>query len=118
MRLMINILLLAGASDLTGQNLVNNPGFESYSALPTGAAQWNYATDWNNCLGTGSPDYGHTSGSGYAALPNNYFATVYPHSGNALMGFILWHSLGNFREYISVQLSSPLVPGLTYDVSF
>lgn len=101
-----------------GQNLVNNPGFESYSMLPSSYAQWNLATGWSNCGGTGSPDYAHMLGTGPAILPNNYFATVYPHSGDAIMGFILWHYSGNFREYVSTSLTSALVPGQTYDVSF
>ena len=105
-------------SDGRAQNLVNNPGFENYSSLPSGAAQWNLAVGWSNCSGGGSPDYAHTAGTGLAALPNNYFATVSPHSGDAIMGLILWHYSGNFREYISTSLSSPLVPGTLYDVSF
>jgi PKD repeat protein len=118
MKNFIFMLLFAVAIDSDAQNLVNNPGFESYSAIPTGAGQYNLATGWDNCSGGGSPDYAHMLGSGLAALPNNYFATVSPHSGDAIMGFILWHYSGNFREYISTQLSSPLVPGLSYDVSF
>lgn len=112
------LVLFFVSVNVFAQNLVTNPGFENYSSLPNGAAQWNLAVGWSNCSGNGSPDYAHTSGTGLAALPNNYFATVSPHSGDAIMGLILWHYSGNFREYVSTSLTSPLVIGQQYDVSF
>ena len=100
------------------QNLAGNPGFELNTGIPTGAAQWNLATGWSNCGGNGSPDYAHMLGSGLASLPNNYFATVSPNSGDAIMGFILWHTGYLFREYLATPLTSPLTIGQTYNVSF
>ncbi|CAN5692229.1 hypothetical protein BH11BAC1_BH11BAC1_13670 [soil metagenome] len=100
------------------QNLAFNPGLEQNTGFPTNATQWNLAIGWSNCNGGGSPDYAHTSGTGLAALPNNYFATVSPHSGDAIMGLILWHSGQVFREYVSTSLTSPLTIGQTYTVSF
>ena len=100
------------------QNLAVNPGFEQNTGIPSGAAQWNLATGWSNCGGNGSPDYAHVLGTGLAALPNNYFATVSPNSGDAIMGFILWHTGYLFREYLSTPLTSPLTIGQTYNVSF
>ncbi len=100
------------------QNLAVNPGFEQNTGIPSGAAQWNLATGWSNCGGGGSPDYAHVLGTGLAALPNNYFATVSPNGGDAIMGFILWHTSYLFREYLSTPLTSPLTIGQTYNVSF
>lgn len=101
------------------QNHVTNGGFETNTGFPSGAAQYYLATGWNNCSGSGSPDYAHTNGTGSATLPNNYFGIVSPHSGNAVMGVILWHSTAtSFREYISQPLSTPLVIGNTYSISF
>ena len=95
-----------------------NGDFEQYSSLPTNVAQYANSIGWSNCNGSGSPDYFHINGSGYVQLPNSYFATVYPHGGSAVMGFIIWHYSGNFREYISHALSAPLTIGQFYNVSF
>jgi hypothetical protein len=101
------------------QNLISNSGFETYSALPTSAAQYNLATGWTNCNGTGSPDYFSILGSGLAQLPNCFIGTVNPNSGDGCMGAALYYySPPDFREYLSTQLLSPLVPGQTYNVNF
>lgn len=118
MKILVSIFAFLISINCSAQNLAGNPGFEQFTAYPTGAAQWNLATGWSNCSGNGSPDYAHMLGSGLASLPNNYFATVSPHSGDAIMGFILWHTSYLFREYLSTPLSSPLTIGQTYNVSF
>jgi|GEM_PF-3602094 len=101
------------------QNYVPNGDFETYTGLPSGPAAYALATGWTNCSGTGSPDYAHTAGSGMATLPNNYFGIISPHSGDAIMGLILWHSTNpSFREYVSHALSSPMIVGNTYLISF
>ena len=72
-------------------------------------ANWPYAT----------PDYLHHSGTGDASLPNSKWATVNAHDGNAIMGLYSRHSSqSNSRDYVSTQLSSPLVIGTTYTISF
>jgi gliding motility-associated-like protein len=113
-------ILMAFPFVVMGQNFVQNPGFETHSALPTSVAQWNLATTWSNAnSSSASPDYLHTSGTGMVQLPNSIFGTVSPHQGNAVMGMCMWHSTtSNFREYISQQLTAPLVTGTTYSLSF
>lgn len=119
MKCRVTILFFLFASECFAQNLVSNPGFETCSAFPTGIAQYYLATGWNNCNGTGSPDYFSTLGSGQVQLPNCFVGTVTPNSGNACMGGALYYfTPPDFREYISTQLISPLVPGQTYNVSF
>jgi len=114
----ITILLLT-CSNITAQNLVPNGDFESYSQLPTSAAQYYLCTGWSNCGGFGSPDYFHLNGTGNAQLPNPFPSTVYPHGGSAIMGLALYDfSYPDFREYISQQLIAPLTIGETYQVSF
>lgn len=111
---------------LFGQNLVPNPSFETYSSLPTGAGQWSKAVGWSNVNGWipfqwpyASPDYCHASGSGIIKLPNTVFGTVNAYDGNAIMGLIIYYpSTSNFREYIATTLTSPMVVGNTYTVSF
>lgn len=103
-----------------GQNLVPNGGFEDYTSLPNGYAQFYLATGWLNLNGnlTGppfaSPDYFHTLGSVGTA-----FGQIAPHSGDGQMGLCTYHAgLGNFREYISIELTTAMIPGQTYQLTF
>ena len=103
-----------------------NGSFETYTTLPNGYGQWFKCIGWSNLNGYlgfawpyASPDYLHTLGTGGSGLPNSTFGTVIPYSGNAIMGFVGIHGgSSNFREYVSVQLSSPMVVGAQYDISF
>lgn len=106
---------------------MTNGGFETSSSLPNAPCQWNLATGWSNvngsigCGGAASPDYYHTGGTGVTNLPTNSLGTtVVPNGGNAVMGFLTWSGTlsPNFREYISTPLSSPMVIGTAYQVSF
>lgn len=109
-----------------GQNLVPNNGFESATGTPTGYGQWYKVDTWSNVneypaflWPYASPDYLHMTGSGGADLPVSTFGTVTPYAGNVVMGFITWLSgTPQFREYLSIPLLSPMVPGVTYTVSF
>jgi len=115
----ISIFLLG---TLNGQNLVSNPSFENYSSCPTSSSQLANAT---GCLnGSGSPDYLHTcSSSNFSTLPANYWGTEAAATGNACVGALCYGSfsssyLANTREYIYMPLTSPLVIGTSYSVSF
>jgi len=105
---------------MMGQNLVQNGGFETNTGLPTSVAQWNLASNWSNAnSSSASPDYLHTGGTGMVQLPNSIFGTIPPYQGNAVMGLAMWHGTSsNFREYVSQQLSAPLIVGNSYTFSF
>lgn len=110
------------------QEMVPNNSFENYTALPDSWSQWDRCSDWTNAGGEpvdvfyAGPDYFHLEGSGPVELPSVPPATVNPHTGSAIMGFLGYHdpSVGveNIREYISVELSEPMVPGNSYEISF
>jgi len=109
------------------QNLVTNGNFETYTQLPNYYAQSCYATGWNSpsgscnlIVGQGSPDYYHLWGSSGAQPPNTWWADVMPYAGNAMEGFAgYYNSSGtSYREYIQYQLSSPMIPGTVYEVSY
>jgi OOP family OmpA-OmpF porin len=114
--------LFAVAENVNAQNLVPNPGFETYSACPNDdllagtirlARPWNKPTD-------GSSDYFHTCSTAPATtgVPTNRFGNQTPHSGNAYAGFYTYIGQQNVREYIQAPLRSPLVAGQSYNVSF
>ncbi len=109
-----------------GQNLVPNNGFETNDAMPTGYGQWYHCTGWSDVNNYpaflwpyASPDYLHNTGGVGVDLPVSTFGTVSPFAGSAIMGFITWlGSTPEFREYLSVPLICPMVPGTTYTVGF
>ena len=120
------IILLVLFLPANSQNLVSNAGFDTSSTNPTSYAQICYPTGWNSpsgycavAVGHGSPDYYKSGGIGGAGTPVTFWATVSPHNGAGMAGFATYYpSYLNFREYVSTTLSSPLIPGTTYEVSF
>jgi gliding motility-associated-like protein len=108
-------------------SLIPNGGFETYSAIPNDDCDWSLATGWTNAAtssdcntNNGTPDYYHLDGTGpFAALPTNYYSNIDPFEGDAVMGLGGSISLvANAREYISIPLTTPLVVGNTYTLSF
>ena len=106
---------------VSAQNLVPNPSFESYSAIPTGLAvsgEINLASFWSSPTDA-SPDYFHSlaTSSSSVSVPANVFGSQLPVTGQAYAGF---HARPDilYREYVETPLSSPLVAGQTYQVSF
>ncbi len=58
-------LLVTMTQFVSAQNLVQNPGFELNSGLPSGPGQFDLANNWSNAGASwASPDYLHTGGSG------------------------------------------------------
>ncbi|MBS1941421.1 MAG: gliding motility-associated C-terminal domain-containing protein [Bacteroidetes bacterium] len=113
------LLCLLGNAPCIAQDLVQNGGFEQYTFLPNYGGQYNRCVGWGNAGSSmGTPDYLHLQGSGQVQLPNSIFGTVAPYAGSAVMGVTMIHTPGtNFREYISTQLSAPMVIGNTYNIS-
>jgi gliding motility-associated-like protein len=105
---------------LTAFAQIPNPGFEDVSALPTTTGQWNLANSWTNAGSSiANPDLFHSDGSVGGDLPETPIALVDPHGGSAIMGFIATGVKGtDRREYLSVELDTPLIPGEKYTVSF
>jgi gliding motility-associated-like protein len=114
-------LVLSGINtSVSGQNLVPNPGFEQNIGLPNGLGQWPLALGWSNAGSlAANPDYYHLLGTGAGDLPITPASVVNPHGGQAVMGFLAYHKLQpNVRQYLTVQLNEPLVPGERYEASF
>ncbi|SFO36169.1 hypothetical protein SAMN05421741_1435 [Paenimyroides ummariense] len=113
------LLIVVGLS-ASAQNLIPNAGFETYSQLPTNPSQFQRATGWLNSLGAtaGSPDYWNTLGTG------NISSKIGPYSGTGYSGTFLeafdsaTTNLTDYKEYMTIQLSSPLQAGKTYRISF
>lgn len=120
------LILILTANLAFSQNIVPNPSFETYNALPTGYGQWYNATGWSNlnlypffAWPYASPDYLHMTGGGGADLPVCTFGTVTPATGSAVVGLVTWLSgTANFREYIAIGFSTPMIVGQAYTVTF
>ncbi|MBX7241942.1 MAG: T9SS type A sorting domain-containing protein [Bacteroidia bacterium] len=108
------------------QNLVLNPGFENINVNCSGFAGAGYTNivDWYNPDPTdtcSTPDWFSTCLNGFfpTAAPNSWLGSQSPRTGDAYGGFIAYEATSNsYREYLEGTLSSPLVQGQTYCVSF
>lgn len=107
------------------QNLIPNPGFETYSQIPCGCMQGSlsqYVSSWENAA-SGTPDFISTE-SGKACYASAFsdhwdsYGHEQPHGGNG-MGMIMTsgHN-GTYREYLGVRLTQPLVKGSRYYAEF
>lgn len=110
---------------LPGQNLVPNSGFEQNTGIPIFLSGWFLVNDWDNAGNAiTTPDYYHQGSPSVATgLPSSQFAILNPYADSAIMGMYTFIAAPNgpgysYREYIQTQLTSPLVPGIAYKVSF
>ncbi|MCB0640094.1 MAG: hypothetical protein KDC44_00575 [Phaeodactylibacter sp.] len=104
---------------LAAQNLVPNPSFENNTGCPFTGGQINLAVPWIS-PSTATPDYLNACSTiSGLSTPGNFAGTETPLTGQAYAGMILYGPLiSNYREYLQVQLSAPLVAGRCYEVSF
>lgn len=104
------------------QNLIPNPSFETITACPNNVTLTANATPWINMNGHGgSADLFSTCAtSTLVTVPVSYFGNQTAATGNNYVGLCLQYQggLANFREYIQVQFTSPLIAGQCYTLSF
>lgn len=105
-------------SSLFGQ--VKNGGFETCSAYPTQLGQVELLNGWTNAgSSTSSPDFYHYAGGLAGDIPVTPVGEVEAFQGSGVAGFVatgLPHQ--HYREYLCNQLSSPLVVGDEYRLTF
>ena len=102
------------------QNLVPNSSFEDTVACPFNLIQLYQADGWT--INVNSSDYFHTCASPFShvSVPSA-FGYQWPHTGDAFAGFAAKRKGlqgEENREYLGRELSSPLIPGTRYYVSF
>ena len=110
---------------LTAQtNLVPNPSFESYTSCPQYPPDGNinrafpWFQPWNN---SNSSDFYHSCDTidQNMSVPINFLGFQYPKIGNGYSGiFCFFQPSNNGREYMEVELSTTLLSGATYNISF
>src|ERR1035437_4830693 len=107
-KILLSLIILIPFS-LFSQNLIPNPGFETYSDCPASLGQYQLAKFWS-CPNAGTPDYFND------CTPTLEFGTEFnkkggqiPHSGHAYMGFQSESLTRNeFYENLGTSLTSPL----------
>ena len=113
----IVLILITGKSAI-GQNLVPNSDFETFINCPTDVANMTEVAQWSSAT-SATPDYYNVCATNpMMDIPTNFNGNETPHSGNAYAGIVTRDIFSDWMEYITIQLSSPLVAGTTYTVSF
>ncbi|MCB0696845.1 MAG: gliding motility-associated C-terminal domain-containing protein [Chitinophagaceae bacterium] len=121
---------------LRAQNLVPNPGFESYTrcphmySMPDSNLEY-YIPDWFSVMQYTSPDYFNACGKAWPYwpyrmnVPQNMYDYQEPHGGVAYAGFYAY-GLGKrvppddsfYSEALIARLLTPMKTGKKYTVSF
>ncbi|MCF8258706.1 MAG: gliding motility-associated C-terminal domain-containing protein [Flavobacteriales bacterium] len=129
--LAIAVPLLSALTSTEGhaQNLVPNPSFENYSSCPIGPGEIGNVISWST-PDSASPDYYNSC---YSPLfpfpfipsmdvPSNIQGYQEARTGNGYAGIISHEqSFGfntDYREYLEVQLTQPMIAGQEYCVEF
>lgn len=116
MKLLIFLLIVFG---INAQNLVSNPSFEINSICPINPADLSSLASWYPIQAHyGSPDYFNSCGSSFVGVPSNTFGYQAAFDGNAYVGLTTYNYGATNYEYIQTYLTSPLIAGQSYTVSF
>lgn len=110
---LLAVCLLTWMAGNAQQSLVPNGSFETTSWCPNNLGQLDYASPWYSPTSS-SPDLFSTCAAFSPAwAPDNLTGYQNPRTGNDYAGIVLQYP-GNYREYLGVQLATPLVAGTTY----
>lgn len=102
---------------VTGQNLVPNPSFETFTTCPFGVGLGGptEAASWESFLG--STDYFNICGTpAYRGVPTNFQGYQVPHTGEGYMGAYFIVENTEAREFARAELREPLEAGVCYKV--
>ena len=120
------LAILLSGSIAYSQNLAPNPSFEDYVDCPTGYSAIDFpmftisVTDWYIPT-LGSADYFQpcAAASSLVSVPDNNFGHQYARTGEAYVGWYTYVSCQpDYREYVEAPLSTPMVAGHRYHVSY
>lgn len=117
LRAIYTIALVVVIMPLTAQNLVPNASFETYSSCPNTYGQLDNVSPWNK-PNAGSTDYfnGCAPSSSPVSVPSNYGGGYQQaRTGQGYVGFTTYkESYPNYREYLQVELTQPLIASRCY----
>jgi OmpA-OmpF porin, OOP family len=117
-KLLYLITLFLTFETAKSQNFIPNGDFEQYLHCPTSPSQIDSALFWMNpAVGAsgGTPDYYNQCAIYNVSVPENSIGFQPAHSGNGYSGIFLWtYPTAEVREFIEIELTSPLSSGLSY----
>lgn len=118
----LSIILLTTSMHLSlAQNLVPNPGFEDYDNCPGGhsEAPHEFSVHHWQSANMGTPDYFNTCSVGEADVPHNWAGVSNAFEGNGYAGIFAWMAIDlPYREYLTCQLTEPLLKDSLYTLRF
>ena len=130
MKKLIIILLCSCSTILVAQNLVPNPSFETYVTCPISDSevQQGIITPWTTAS-TATSDYFNAcfipSPFPSMDVPSNAQGYQFARTGDGYAGIISAETadtaltiIGDYREYLQVPLTAPLVAGNEYNIEF
>jgi len=103
------------SQQLTAQNLIPNPGFEIIADCSVGGIT--NLPPWDSPTNGTSDPYNACEGLSGIGVPNNLLGHQYPYTGNGYVGSELYET-GGYREYIQIELDTPLLAEQEYCASF
>ncbi len=116
--------LLLTFGDIQAQNLVPNPSFEGMNACPTGLNNISLAPSTADVLDWYSPTDGApdlfsscVSSPSSAGVPSNLYGFQFAQTDSSYAGVTVYGP-GNNRDYLAVQLTTPMTEGQAYCVDF
>lgn len=106
------------------QNLILNPGFESFQCAPWFISSIEICDQWSSPT-LQTPDYFNNACEKYKASTypdKHWWGPQLPHSGNSYVGIIAFRPNHkevekSVAEYLQVKLSEPLKRGIKYNLS-
>lgn len=117
MYFMAGTLVIWLVSSVAAQNLVPNPGFETYTICPSFLSEIELATPWISAT-EATPDYFNSCASTFLIdVPTNFGGYQPSLNGGAYAG-CYFKGPPFYREYLQVALSEPLEEGTCYHVGF
>lgn len=114
--LTIAILLCIANTPVLGQNLILNPGFESYKTCPQNITNFNVLVEDVSLPTSSSGDYFNTCSTGDFAIPSNFKGIQKSSEGSAYAG-LYFYALNNYREYLQLNTSKTLREKFPYKIS-
>jgi outer membrane protein OmpA-like peptidoglycan-associated protein len=121
MRSIIGVVLTLCLGLVQAQNLVPNPGFESYQQCPGTFSQAPHefrVEGWRSAT-LGTPDYFNTCSNGEANVPHNWAGVSDACEGKGYAGIYTWSNADScYREYLQCTLTEPLIKDSVYQISF
>lgn len=121
-QLLVYAFLLVVFNATAQSNLVPNPSFEEYSECPDDQGQIALCDSWFEASTTPAvwgADYYNTCNNSFLNPNSNSWGHQSPLLGNGYLGIGVYsESNPKNAEYIQTKLTSPLIKGKTYSVSF